>query len=215
MPLHQCEPGQYFNSRTRVGCDPGKINGTITSVYFNSRTREGCDQEQKIYPLQNTLFQLTHPRGVRLHPDNDSWGCHGNFNSRTRVGCDANRRQFLGFRRISTHAPAWGATDNIYMLNPDCVDFNSRTRVGCDSKNKQKILFASVRFLRNSPSKSVYSSNWSILVAIIWSFKYFFSANRPVIICALWARTVNHTIICIPSFSISCFLMTLSVWRRE
>ena len=161
----------FFNSRTRVGCDPGKINGTITSVYFNSRTREGCDQEQKIYPLQNTLFQLTHPRGVRLHPDNDSWGCHGNF--------------------------------------------NSRTRVGCDSKNKQKILFASVRFLRNSPSKSVYSSNWSILVAIIWSFKYFFSANRPVIICALWARTVNHTIICIPSFSISCFLMTLSVWRRE
>ena len=33
--------------------------------YFNSRTREGCDQEQQIYPLQNTLFQLTHPRGVR------------------------------------------------------------------------------------------------------------------------------------------------------
>ena len=77
----------HFNSHTRVGCDPGKINGTITSVYFNSRTRvgcdrdyekcawiyqnfnsrtrEGCDQEQKIYPLQNTLFQLTHPRGVR------------------------------------------------------------------------------------------------------------------------------------------------------
>lgn len=115
------------------------------------------------------------------------------FNSRTREGCDCVLCKSV----------------------PGTDYFNSRTRVGCDSKNKQKFLFASVRFLHNSPSKSVYSSNWSILVAIIWSFKYFFSANRPVIICALWARTINHTIIHIPSFSISCFLITLSVWRRE
>ena len=89
------------------------------------------------------------------------------FNPRTRVGCDrcpSGKRQS---RRISIHAPAWGATN--FALLPtlsrtisihapawgatrtyrphlsNCINFNPRTRVGCDNDGCCDT-FASVHF---------------------------------------------------------------------
>ena len=81
-------------------------------VRFNPRTRVGCD---KVVPAENTgetVFQSTHPRGVRRD---------------VRPGCPRGRR-------VSIHAPAWGAT--ILLLRTSLVDlgFNPRTRVGCDTR---------------------------------------------------------------------------------
>ena len=56
---------QYFNPRTREGCDKKYYPFHPIISYFNPRTREGCD----LYaPTQNTngnRFQSTHPRRVR------------------------------------------------------------------------------------------------------------------------------------------------------
>ena len=77
-----------FNSRTREGCDyfccyrclyggwvsihaPGR--GATKSLQvaiplsngFNSRTREGCDIFTFVSNFASTLFQFTHPGGVR------------------------------------------------------------------------------------------------------------------------------------------------------
>ena len=80
-----------------------------------------------------TVFQSTHPRGVRLRVLASVRPCHARFNPRTRVGCDAvwqkmvdemlcfnprtrvgcdnhAEQTFLVVARVSIHAPAWGAT---------------------------------------------------------------------------------------------------------
>ena len=63
-----------------------------------------------------SLFQSTHPRGVRLVRP---------FSS-------------LQYFRVSIHAPAWGAT--LYSTVPAVIDscFNPRTRVGCDARKSRR-----------------------------------------------------------------------------
>ena len=58
-------PGS-FNPRTRVGCD--RVRGVYRPHRhcFNPRTRVGCDVRLMPQGPRPTLFQSTHPRGVRL-----------------------------------------------------------------------------------------------------------------------------------------------------
>ena len=78
----------------------------------------------------------------------------GNFNPRTPVGCDEATMSARKSRRISIHAPQWGATDLVQIVTADeqfqsthpsgvrlyvinkaneiLEDFNPRTPVGCD-----------------------------------------------------------------------------------
>ena len=62
-----------FNSRTREGCDFPYLTISTKGSCFNSRTREGCDFIPSNSLLRTTMFQFTHPRGVRrkvwwVHP---------------------------------------------------------------------------------------------------------------------------------------------------
>ena len=77
---------------------------------FNPRTRVGCD------------------RAARSPP---RWPL-ASFNPRTRVGCDWTRCGAVGRRRVSIHAPAWGATWPAQRHMAVLAGFNPRTRVGCD-----------------------------------------------------------------------------------
>ena len=120
---------QHFNSRTHVECDVmmlGEItedgisthaltwSATITlqlnciMQHFNSRTHVECDRSAPGAGAQ-TIFQLTHSRGVRPK-------------------CPGRR----GANDISTHALTWSAT----MMDSDGTTrrthFNSRTHVECD-----------------------------------------------------------------------------------
>ena len=84
--------GASFNPRTRVGCDQqcgaGRGGGKRVSIHapawgatipapdhgwsggcFNPRTRVGCDKSNFPSSLQLTVFQSTHPRGVRQRED--------------------------------------------------------------------------------------------------------------------------------------------------
>ncbi len=53
-----------FNPRTREGCDRGRRLFYQSIRGFNPRTREGCDIIIN-KPSDESLFQSTHPRGVR------------------------------------------------------------------------------------------------------------------------------------------------------
>ena len=93
----------------------------------------GCDLVERMTAVEQSVFQSTHPHGVR------PWDCYhirvgdADFNPRTRMGCDGRypsgsipivrfqsthphgvrrRKAYLPHAhcRISIHAPAWGAT---------------------------------------------------------------------------------------------------------
>ena len=121
-----------FNPRTRVGCDSRHVrHGRCREVSihapawgatargrcagwpracFNPRTRVGCDCPREVRRLAKSLFQSTHPRGVRRDD--------GQNGSRASD--------------VSIHAPAWGATAAAVCWCVSPSSFNPRTRVGCD-----------------------------------------------------------------------------------
>ena len=76
-----------FNPRTLVGCDILKSIYNTLYIYFNPRTLVGCDTMTVCFWKPGTIFQSTHPRGVR--PMEQIQG--------TSIV-------------ISIHAPSWGAT---------------------------------------------------------------------------------------------------------
>ena len=78
--------------------------------YFNPRTREGCDRHVVYVGLAIPAFQSTHPRGVRLDGyDVDvtykSISIHAPARGATRLEAVEEDEE-----KISIHAPARGAT---------------------------------------------------------------------------------------------------------
>ena len=60
---------------------------TCDTPYFNPRTPVGCDLVFGVPATASSLFQSTHPSGVR--PPRICWtSSFSNFNPRTPVGCD-------------------------------------------------------------------------------------------------------------------------------
>ena len=126
--------------------------------YFNPRTPVGCDASWKPSFMIASLFQSTHPSGVRLeNPEldekTDGISIHAPQWGATPLVCHR-----WGHRRISIHAPQWGATPkwhshsenkSFQSTHPSGVRrahrrstvrtppyFNPRTPVGCDLKQK-------------------------------------------------------------------------------
>ena len=54
-----------FNPRTRTGCDAIYLMICTKSVSFNPRTRTGCDSGFQPLSKLVSMFQSTHPHGVR------------------------------------------------------------------------------------------------------------------------------------------------------
>ena len=81
-----------FNPRTRVGCDALQRFAEHRAMYgFNPRTRVGCDMIRSSAIKIVTMFQSTHPRGVRQ--------------------AMMEHKQWVF--SVSIHAPAWGATSRV------------------------------------------------------------------------------------------------------
>ena len=147
MPLRQCEPGQYFNSRTRVGCDQFSFDK----------------------PTTFEIFQLTHPRGVRPRAANLSLAKYIISTHAPAWGATMILNGTPVSRNISTHAPPRGATYVLFVAF-NHAHFNSRTPEGCDSKNRQKSLDTFVCLCATCRIKSTYNSDLSMLTTIILSF---------------------------------------------
>ena len=107
--------GLCFNPRTRVGCDL-LVRATPTATdSFNPRTRVGCDGLSEFTTRMRSMFQSTHPRGVRLTESLLQYNNKYCFNPRTRVGCDYGIPSDSQTWSVSIHAPAWGATDSLFL----------------------------------------------------------------------------------------------------
>ena len=122
-----------FNPRTRVGCDHHRWLGPVLRLRFNPRTRVGCDLKRRGKKLKISMFQSTHPRGVRRQATLRGGYCWC-FNPRTRVGCDAwaKKRPLPSWRFQSTHPR--GVRPGESALRGQGSGFNPRTRVGCDGQ---------------------------------------------------------------------------------
>ena len=129
---------------------------------FNPRTRVGCDVSDAAKAHYSTMFQSTHPRGVRRVHCAAPAPRSRCFNPRTRVGCDPRSYIIVNaLNAVSIHAPAWGATTATLACwrcqkvsihapawgatmscRPDIEiphGFNPRTRVGCDAQCRPDI----------------------------------------------------------------------------
>ena len=111
-------------------CRVGAVLGP--HIHFNPRTPVGCDD--MLFPafFSCSLFQSTHPSGVRRICLTEITSIM-EFQSTHPSGV----RQALGIKNlplkmISIHAPQWGATLVTSPVEPLRSNFNPRTPVGCD-----------------------------------------------------------------------------------
>ena len=165
-----------FQSTHPRGVRRDRPHRSIRYRQFQSTHPRGVRQALIAWQCALTMFQSTHPRGVRhivrsslpryyrfqsTHPRGVRHGhifrmatSSSSFNPRTRVGCDiTNPEGVKAPAVVSIHAPAWGATQYIYLcqaktvfqsthprgvrrikkrFNSTLQCFNPRTRVGCD-----------------------------------------------------------------------------------
>ena len=128
---------QYFNPRTRVGCDITSVLPPERVYHFNPRTRVGCDHD-----LSDSVVLLD----ISIHAP--AWGA--TVNSRSKTSCIP----------ISIHAPAWGATSPGIAAPPVVFYFNPRTRVGCDAPiNMGRIFFC---LFQSTHPRGVRLSSYSL-----------------------------------------------------
>ena len=150
---------QYFNPRTRVGCDITSVLPPERVYHFNPRTRVGCDHD-----LSDSVVLLD----ISIHAP--AWGATVNSRSKTSCipisihapawGATMKCNGGIDFVSISIHAPAWGATSPGIAAPPVVFYFNPRTRVGCDAPiNMGRIFFC---LFQSTHPRGVRLSSYSL-----------------------------------------------------
>ena len=150
LALYKC-----FNPRTHTGCDINARSNDVDNRSFNPRTHTGCDFLSSVLLTIKSMFQSTHPHGVRLMfftftdifpyvsihaPTRGATSVSGlsirpilSFNPRTHTGCDRFKDSGLSFSEVSIHAPTRGATLTHRRYLETFSRFNPRTHTGCDN----------------------------------------------------------------------------------
>ena len=176
------------------------LDSMVMAVMKNKRKifRQQKNSYHKGRSLLQNIFQLTHPRGVRLNSTTQRDRNHNfnsrtregvrqrrklfesyrdNFNSRTREGCDRIYSELASGFEISTHAPARGATVPLRQCEPGQY-FNSRTRVGCDQFSFDKPTTFEIFQLTHPRGVRPRAANLSLA-------KYIISTHAPA-----WGATI-------------------------
>ena len=165
-----------FNPRTRVGCDCGCWCGPTASSRFNPRTRVGCDTATTTKAAPDldvsihapawgatspsgirlrllTMFQSTHPRGVRHQMSHNVQLCHLFQSTHPRgVRLTFMAKQLPPDRFQSTHPRGVRLLANREEMTCETC-FNPRTRVGCDCN--ERIGQAVVRVFQSTHPRGV------------------------------------------------------------
>ena len=134
-----------FNPRARMGRDARHQGNHHQIKSFNPRARMGRDEMNKLTSGGASKFQPTRPHGarqnhVRSHRRPNRVSTHAPAWGATIRHVDVNP-----CRQVSTHAPAWGATcRDEYSISLD-VRFNPRARMGRDSSGSA-VMRTTVRF---------------------------------------------------------------------
>ena len=140
------------------------------SNYFNPRTREGCDgigilEYLRIFvisihaPVKGATWTRFKPKATRPY-----------FNPRTREGCDfvvdgAKATALI----ISIHAPVKGATNVYIQKHHSTPYFNPRTREGCDSvgsRPRPLLTYFNPRTREGCDSTIFYSPSCTVSISI-------------------------------------------------
>ena len=105
-PSRRWEKGKDigFNPRTHTGCDVRKLSSYSCVTMFQSTHPHGVRQLVSIRYSTKLKFQSTHPHGVRLATGTLTTNTSG-FNPRTHTGCDKMLELFTKFHWLfqSTH----------------------------------------------------------------------------------------------------------------
>ena len=156
LALVSLRPMQRFNPRTRVGCDlaaafsspcrklvsihapawgathyqrPGKEGQTM----FQSTHPRGVRPSTSSATRTTARFQSTHPRGVRHPPPQGTRHPHAvSIHAPAWGATQPKLPSIQDTKQVSIHAPAWGATGTPPGTAFRISCFNPRTRVGCD-----------------------------------------------------------------------------------
>jgi len=117
------------------------------------------------------LFQSTRPRGARREEaTTDSW--NQGFNPRARVGRDVSRSATVPVRRVSIHAPAWGATWPFRKSIVLIPRFNPRARVGRDTHD--------YHYLETHHHVSIHAPAWGATLPLTMEqISSTFQSTRP------------------------------------
>ena len=128
LALYKC-----FNPRTHTGCDINARSNDVDNRSFNPRTHTGCDFLSSVLLTIKSMFQSTHPHGVRLmfFTFTDIFP-YVSIHAPTR-GATSPHACTLSAQRVSIHAPTRGATTLIPQAEEELLSFNPRTHTGCDS----------------------------------------------------------------------------------
>ena len=120
-----------FNPRTHTGCDPAATYNSGNTTMFQSTHPHGVRPPISKARPKKSEFQSTHPHGVRLHSLLQRESYQDCFNPRTHTGCDDSASTAVHAAIVSIHAPTRGATGSSGTL---CGSggFNPRTHTGCD-----------------------------------------------------------------------------------
>ena len=142
-----------FNPRARMGRDPSRSKRNSTASSFNPRARMGRDL--RLRPLRlalavsthapawgatnvpphlsaEAMFQPTRPHGAR-HALKISLSKTPKFQPTRPHGARlGDKKSAATSNNVSTHAPAWGATQNLITKSLDSISFNPRARMGRD-----------------------------------------------------------------------------------
>ena len=105
----KCARPTGFNPRSRAGSDGCVSAIFVENASFNPRSRAGSDT--------NSIGGKRQTAG---------------FNPRSRAGSDINLIQDVILRVVSIHAPARGATINVWQPDSSDCGFNPRSRAGSD-----------------------------------------------------------------------------------
>ena len=118
-----------FNPRARVGRD---FVGSLAHIQagFQSTRPRGARHRRMQEQAPAIVFQSTRPRGARLFRLPLSGSCF-KFQSTRPRGARHSSCDYCAAKRVSIHAPAWGATVPVTCKLPS-MRFNPRARVGRD-----------------------------------------------------------------------------------
>ena len=134
-------------------------------------------------------FQSTRPCGAR-RTETQSIGASTGFNPRARVGRDDPPGRYAGKRKVSIHAPVWGATSVPAGKASESICFNPRARVGRDPV--ETLVPASGEYV------SIHAPVWGATFLLVrWLRGLLFQSTRP---CGA-RRIIGQMVRTIPRFN--------------
>ena len=121
-----------FNPRTHMGCDYAARPYDGVQSLFQSTHPYGVRQQPISSLVFNPWFQSTHPYGVRLKVSPFRLLAY-QFQSTHPYGVRPNAGiAAYNASTVSIHAPIWGATSMPFLRIHNPYSFNPRTHMGCD-----------------------------------------------------------------------------------